>query len=188
MLCLNVSAVKFKQLQPWQRHYALHVIPVLKLTVSQSTSRHYGAQSTNLIKAKNERALKVNNHVTPTQCFCMLMQQCRAESGELQQTKTCTNTSKHTALAMSWDLITDLRVIDVGGTGATYKIQNKGSILSAYRKNITQDQTLKAQQQEQKTECHGEKCRWKENKNKSPTVKHQQRIIILSKYSECLQS
>lgn len=52
---------------------------------------------------------------------------------------------------MPQDLVTDLRVIDVGGAGATYKIQNKGSILSAYRKNIHQNQTPKAQQQEQKT-------------------------------------
>lgn len=81
---------------------------------------------------------------------------------------------------MPRDLITDLRVIDVGGAWATNKIQNKGSVLSAYMKNITQDQTPKAQQQEQKTEQrHGEKCRWKEkNNSKSPTLKHQQRIIL----------
>lgn len=56
---------------------------------------------------------------------------------------------------MPQNLVTDLRVIDVGGAGATNKIQNKGSILSAYRKNITHDQTPKAQQQEH----HEEKCR-----------------------------
>lgn len=46
---------------------------------------------------------------------------------------------------MPQNLVTDLRVIDVGGARATYKIQNKGSVLSAYRENITQDQTPKAQ-------------------------------------------
>lgn len=51
-----------------------------------------------------------------------------------------TKTPQHPASAMPRDLITDLRVIDVGGTGATYKIQNKGSVLSAHRKNIIQDQ------------------------------------------------
>lgn len=64
-------------------------------------------------------------------------------------THTHTDTPKHAASAMARDLVTDLRVIDVGGARATYKIQNKGSVLSAYRKNITQDQTPKAQQQEQ---------------------------------------
>lgn len=68
-------------------------------------------------------------------------------------------TGINTTSAMPWSLVTDLRVIDVGGAGATNKIQNKGSILSAYRKNIAHDQTPKAQQQEQKTEHHEEKCR-----------------------------
>lgn len=45
---------------------------------------------------------------------------------------------------MPRDLVTDLRVIDVGRARATNKIQNKGSLLSAYRKNITQNETPKA--------------------------------------------
>ncbi len=79
----------------------------------------------------------------------------QSELKELQHMRTHTNTHtqthtpKHTASVMLRDLITDLRVIDVGGARATYKIQNKGSVLSAYRKNITQDQTPKAQQQKQ---------------------------------------
>ncbi len=83
---------------------------------------------------------------------------------------------------MPRDLFTDLRVIDVGGARATYKIQNKGSVLSAYRKNITQDQTPKAQQQEQNRGMEKNVDGRRETRAKAPTPKHQQRRTILSKY------
>lgn len=73
--------------------------------------------------------------------------------------RTKTHTLEHKASAMPRDTFTDLRVIDVGGARATNKIQNKGSVLSAYIKNITQDQTPKAQQQEQNRRMG--KWRWR---------------------------
>lgn len=94
---------------------------------------------------------------------------------------------------MPGDLVTDLRVIDVGGARATYKIQNKGSVLSAYRKNITQDQTPKAQQQEQnggmekKTQMEGEKREQKPH-TKAPAKNHLNQRLELRKYIKmCLQ-
>lgn len=64
--------------------------------------------------------------------------------------KRCNTThTNQTAPATPRDPVTDLRVIDVGGARATYKIQNKGSVLSAYRKSITHNQTPEAHQQEQ---------------------------------------
>lgn len=71
--------------------------------------------------------------------------------------------------------VTNLSVRDVGGTRATYKIQNKGSVLSAYRKNISQDQTPKTQQQEPMMR----RSRWRrEKESRSSTPKHQQRRTV----------
>ena len=138
---------KFQQLKLSQRYCGLIMIPEFDNGTIYQQALQYWAQSTN--------SMKVRTEIWQTSCDSNIWVSAHHANAamqtvleELQHRHTSTH-NKNTASVMPMDLVTDLRVIDVGGTRATYKIQNKGSVLSAYRRNITQNQTPKAQQQEQ---------------------------------------
>ncbi len=148
----------------------INVIPVLRVdsvTIYQQALQYWDVSCDSHIEC----------FCTP--CSCNNAEWVRGATAHMH-VHTHTHTHKHThkpkyaASAMPRDLFTDLRVIDVGGARATYKIQNKGSVLSAYRKNITQDQTPKAQQQEQNRGMEKNVDGRRETRAKAPTPKHQQ--------------